>query len=378
MKPTKPTGMSGLCLRDRILAVTLSLVTAASMVPRRALAEVMADTSSATTAAALAEASASDAASASIYSTYLTTSASSTGGTYAYAASDTLWAWAREKGASAPIDPASLTYQWQVSSDNSTWEDIPGATTQSLSLASYAGRYVRCTITTADGGSSRSTRSRNKVAVAGSVNLVSVSLSNTGTLASGDTLSATAKDADGADVTSNASVTWSWYASDSAYGTGEKIAGATGPTLNVTSDLLGKYVYASADGGYGAAKSSVAGPVQEAGTVTLYKVTVDASGRATVGQTITATAYTGSYTQASSADVVHYQWQWAASNTTDDSAFTNIPGATSATFTVPEQTTDGTSLLGTYLRVKATSSNSVVSTSVPSYYGTSTQDPVAP
>ena len=107
MKPTKPTGMSGLCLRDRILTVTLSLVTAASMVPTRALAEVMADTSSATTAAALAEASASDAASASIYSTYLTTSASSTGGTYAYAASDTLWAWAREKGASAPIDPAS-------------------------------------------------------------------------------------------------------------------------------------------------------------------------------------------------------------------------------------------------------------------------------
>lgn len=378
MKPTKPTGMSGLCLRDRILTVTLSLVTAASMVPTRALAEVMADTSSATTAAALAEASASDAASASIYSTYLTTSASSTGGTYAYAASDTLWAWAREKGASAPIDPASLTYQWQVSSDNSTWEDIPGATAQSLSLADYAGRYVHCTITTVDGSSSRTARSRNKVAAAGSVNLVSVSLSNTGTLAPGDTLSATAKDASGVDATSNASVTWSWYASDLAYGTGEKIAGATGPTLNVTSDLLGKYVYASADGGFGATKSSAAGPVQEAGAVTLYKVTVDASGRATVGQTITATAYTGSYTQTTSADVVHYQWQWAASNTTDDSAFTDIPGATSATFTVPEQTTDGTSLLGTYLRVKATSSNSVVSTSVPSYYGTSTQGPVGP
>ena len=42
MKPTKPIGISGLCLRDRILAVTLSLVTAASMVPTRALAEVMA------------------------------------------------------------------------------------------------------------------------------------------------------------------------------------------------------------------------------------------------------------------------------------------------------------------------------------------------
>ena len=237
---------------------------------------------------------------------------------------------------------------------------------------------MRCSLTTADGVYTRTTRSRNAVAAAGSVNLVNVSLSNTGTLSPGDTLTATAKDASGADATSNASVTWSWYASDSAYGTGEKIAGATGPTLNMTSDLIGKYVYASADGGYGATESSAAGPVQEAGAVTLYKVTVDASGRATVGQTITATAYTGSYTQTTSADVVHYQWQWAASNTTDDSAFTDIPGATSATFTVPEQTADGTSLLGTYLRVRATSSNSVVSTSVPSYYGTSTQDPVGP
>lgn len=375
MRPTKPTTMPARRLHDRILAVTLSLVTAVSMVPTRALAEVATEVSPAATAA---ETSTATAASVSIYSTYLTTSASSTGGTYAFAASDTLWAWAREKGSSTPIDPATLTYQWQVSSDSSTWEDISGATAQSLSLANYAGRYVRCTLTTADGSSSRTTRSRNRVAAAGSVNLVSVSLSNTGRLAPGDTITATAKDASGVDATSNTGVTWSWYASDSVYGTGEKIAGATGPTLTVTSDLLGKYVYASADGGYGATKSSAAGPVQEAGAVTLYKVTVDASGSAKVGQTLTATAYTGSYTQASSTDVVHYQWQWAASKTTDDSAFTDIPGATSATLTVPEQTSDGTSLLGTYLRVKTTSGNSVVSTSVPSYYGSTAQDPVGP
>ena len=387
MNPTEPMSMPVRRLRDRILAVTLSLVTAASMVPTRALAEVAPAAPAApaaTQAAQVAtqttppETSAADVAPVSIYSTYLTTSASPSSGTYAYASSDTLWAWAREKGASAPIDPTTLTYQWQASPDNSTWEDIPGATMQSLSLADYAGRYVRCTITTADGGSSRTTRSRNKVAAAGSVNLVSVSLSNTGKLAPGDTVTASAKDASGADATSNAAVTWSWYASDSAYGTGEKIAGATTPTLDVTSDLLGKYVYASADGGYGAAKSSAAGPVQEAGTVTLYKVTVDASGSAKVGQTITATAYTGAYTQASSMDVVHFQWQWAASKSTEDSAFSDIPGATSATLTVPEQTSDGTSLVGAYLRVKATSGNSVVSTSAPSYYGTSSKDPVGP
>ncbi|MCI1667755.1 MAG: hypothetical protein LKI31_07035, partial [Olsenella sp.] len=130
MRPTKPTTMPARRLRDRILAVTLSLVTAVSMVPTRALAEVATEASPAATAA---ETSTATAASVSIYSTYLTTSASSTGGTYAFAASDTLWAWAREKGSSTPIDPATLTYQWQVSSDSSTWEDISGATAQSLS-----------------------------------------------------------------------------------------------------------------------------------------------------------------------------------------------------------------------------------------------------
>ena len=82
MKPTKPTGMSGLRLRDRILAVVLSLVTAASMVPTRALAEAATEARPASTAEKPTAANA--AASASIYSTYLTTSASSTGGTYAY------------------------------------------------------------------------------------------------------------------------------------------------------------------------------------------------------------------------------------------------------------------------------------------------------
>lgn len=320
MRSTKPTTTSARHLRDRILAVVLSLLVAASVAPTRALAEAVseavpdeipAETSAdtpapaeapdATPPSAPAETPAPapvPAATVGIHTAYLTTSASSTGATHAYAASDTLWAWAREKGASTPIDPSALGYQWQVSGDNSTWEDIPGATAQSLSLEGYAGRYVRCTLTTADGSSSRTTRSRNKVAAAGSVNLVSVSLSKTGKLAPGDTISATAKDASGSDATSNAIVTWSWYASDSPNGTGGKIADATAPTLAVTSDLLGKYVYASADGGYRAAKSPTAGPVQEADSVEpvalpggydVSSVTLSSSAtNAQVGATLTA------------------------------------------------------------------------------------------
>ncbi|WP_130813085.1 DUF4430 domain-containing protein [Olsenella sp. Marseille-P4559] len=210
------------------------------------------------------------------------------------------------------------------------------------------------------------------------VTIVNVSLSTTDKLVPGDTVIAMAKGANGADVTSNADVSWSWYAANSEYATGEKIEGATGSSLTITSDLLGKYIYASADGGFGATKSPAAGPIAEAGAVTLYKVTVDASGSAKVGQTLTATAYTGSYAKASSTDIVHYQWQWASAKTTSDSAFTDIPDATSATFTIPQTLTDGTSLLGKYLRVKATSNNLVVFTSVPSNYGASSQDPVGP
>ena len=68
-------------------------------------------------------------------------------------------------------------------------------------------------------------------------------------------------------------------------------------------------------------------------------------------------------------DEVSYQWQYANTSSTSDSAFTDIEGATGPSFTV---TAD---FVGKYLRVKATSQNTVVSTQKP-YYGTTTS--VAP
>ena len=298
---------------------------------------------------------------------------------------DTLWAQARVKDGFtySLADPSLLVFQWQVSSDNSTWEDIAGATSQSLSLAGYAGKYVRCTVGDAAGTSSKVTKSRNPVTTAGAVAVTSVSLDRTGQVQPGETVTATAK-ASGTDVSDSQGVAWSWYVTSSpyAYG-GTKIEGATGRTLQIPASddsYLGKYVYAVADGGAGEVSSTTtAGPVSAAGSVSLHHVSV--SGSAKIGSTLTATAYRSSYATVESGDKVTYQWQYSRTKTTSDYAFSDIPGATSQTYTVPQSITVGgqtVSLVGCYLRVRAVSDDSVVSTSVKGYYGTTAVDPVGP
>ena len=307
-----------------------------------------------------------------IYSASLSNGSSST---YVYAVGDTVTAQAKEKGASDFIDPDKLEYQWLVSSDGSSFTEIPDATQASLVLdAGYQGKYVRCVLAAKVGDSTYTTRATNKIAAAGSVNVASVKLDKTGKLYVGDTVTATATAASG-DGTNDPGVTWSWYCGDSAYGTDEKIEGAAGNALVVTDALLGKYLEARADGGYGEKDSSTAGPVVEAGSVELYKV--EAAGPARVGATLTAKAYESAYAQVPDNALVDYQWQYARANTTSDAAFKDIPGATGKTYAVGE-TIDGASSLGTYLRVKATSDGTVVSTKQPSYYGSTYVDPIGP
>lgn len=315
-----------------------------------------------------------------------TTSLSQDGSsTSLYGEGDTLWAQGRVKDGSTYVlaDPSLLAFQWQVSSDNSTWEDIAGATSQSLSLAGYAGRYVRCKVSDVAGTSTKVTRSRNPVTAAGAVAVTSVSLDRAGQVQPGETLTATAK-ASGTDVSDSQGVAWSWYVTSSpyAYG-GTKIEGATGRTFQIPASddsFLGKYVYAVADGGTGGVSSTTAaGPVREAGSVSLHRVSV--SGSAKIGSTLTATAYKSSYATVASGDKVTYQWQYSRTKTTSDYAFSDIPGATSQTYTVPQSITVGgqtVSLVGCYLRVRAVSDGSVVSTSVKGYYGTTAVDPVGP
>ena len=303
--------------------------------------------------------------------------AGSTSGTLVYTIDDTVQALAKEKGASDYIDASKLNYQWQIADKkNGTYTDIEGATSNTLELAAYEGKSVRCYITAKIGSSDYTTKGTSLVGAAGSVNITKVKLDKTGEANAGEAITATANAASG-DVSSNEHVAWSWYYGDTSSACITKIDGATTNTFTPDEAHAGKYVQACANGGFGEEKSSAV-LVVEAGSVELYGVTVSgalASGQVAAGKALTAKATKGnSSTYVSATDKVHYQWQYSNDKSSYNSHFVNIPDAADSATYVP--TND---MVGKYIRVIATSKNSVKSTEKKSSYsGTQSVDPVGP
>lgn len=302
-----------------------------------------------------------------------------------YTTSDTILVHAFQKvnGTRTEIDSSDLSYQWQEgpkqSRKDSDYTDIPGATEQTLKLAEYAGKSVRCVVTPKAGGDSYANRGTTLVTAADSVSVSSVTLDKSGKVYAGDVISATAKSGT-TDVSADSRVSWQWYYGDSSSVSActNKITGATSRTFTVTADLFGKYLVAKATSASGETTPYVAvGPVSEAGAVELYGVTVEgasSTGAVHVGNVLTAKATKGnSYTNVGSTDTVHYQWQYADAKSTSDAAFKNIDGAAdSASYTVAAD------MVGKYIRVIATSENSVKSTQKKYYGSTTSVDPVGP
>ncbi len=301
----------------------------------------------------------------------------STSGTYVYTVDDTVQVLAKEKGASDYIDASKLSYQWQVAdAKGGTYTDIEGATSDTLALATYEGKSVRCHVTAKIGGSDCTTKGTSLIGAAGSINITSVKLDKTGEANAGEAITATANAASG-DVTANERVAWSWYYGDTSSACTTKIDSANTNTFTPDETYAGKYVQACANGGFGEEKSSAA-LIVEAGSVELYGVTVSgalASGQVAAGKALTAKATKGnSYTYVSATDKVHYQWQYSNDKSSYDSHFVNIPDAADSATYVP--TND---MVGKYIRVIATSKNSVKSTEKKSSYsGVQSVDPVGP
>lgn len=300
-----------------------------------------------------------------------------------FAVGDTAQARAKEKGASTFIDASKLNFQWQSSDTKSgTYTDIAGATGETLELTdALGGKYLKCKVSSKIGSSSLTNSTGALVAAAGSINITSVTMSPTsGKVEVGSTITATAK-AGSTDVTADSHVTWQWYKGTSNYASScnTPIEGETGNTLTVTAALKGCYVVAKANGGYGEQKPYyAAGPVSVADQVELYDVQFEGS-PATNGVRVGDTLKTkvrkkdGSrYSYIDRADNVTYQWQYANSSSSYDSAYTDIPGATEATYTVDA------AYAGKYLRVKVTSENTVSSTQKKSSYGTQSVAPLGP
>ena len=295
-----------------------------------------------------------------------------------FAVGDTAKARAKEKGGAygAFVDASKLNYQWQSSDTKSgTYADIAGATGETLELTdALGGKYLKCKVSSRIGSSSLTNSTGALVAAAGSINITKVSMSPfSGKVEVGSTITATAM-AGSTDVTTDSHVTWQWYkgTSNTASSCNTPIEGETGNTLTVTAALKGYYVVAKANGGYGEQRPNsyyAAGPVSIAGQVELYDVQFEGS-PATNGVHVGDTLKTkvrkkdGSrYSYIDRTDNVTYQWQYASSSLSYDSAYTDIPGATEATYTVDA------AYAGKYLRVKVTSENTVSSTQKKSSYG---------
>lgn len=296
--------------------------------------------------------------------------------TSVFAVGDTAKARAKEKGGAsgAFIDASKLNYQWQSSDSKSgTYTDIAGATGETLELTdALGGKYLKCKVSSKIGSYSLTNSTGALVAATGSINITKVSMSpSSGKVEVGSTITATAT-AGSTDVTTDSHVTWQWYKGTAKYASScnTPIEGETGNTLKVTAALKGYYVVAKANGGYGEEKPYyAAGPVSVAGQVELYDVQFEGS-PATNGVHVGDTLKTkvrkkdgSKYSYIDRTDNVTYQWQYANSSSSFDSAYTDIPGATEATYTVDA------AYAGKYLRVKVTSENTVSSTQKKSSYG---------
>lgn len=306
--------------------------------------------------------------------------------TSVFTVGDTAKARAKEKGGAygAFVDADKLNFQWQSSDTKSgAYTDIAGATGETLELTdALGGKYLKCKVSSKLGSSSLTNSTGALVAAAGSINVTSVTMSPTsGKVEVGSTITATAK-AGSTDVTSDSHVTWQWYKgkSNTASSCNTPIEGETGNTLTVTAALKGWYVVAKANGGYGEQKPCYAvGPVSVAGQVELYDVQFEGS-PATNGVRVGDTLKTkvrkkdgSNYSYIDRTDNVTYQWQYANTSSSYDSAYTDIPGATKATYTVDA------AYAGKYLRVKVTSENTVSSTQKKSSYsGTQSIAPLGP
>ena len=296
--------------------------------------------------------------------------------TSVFAVGDTAKARAKEKGGAsgAFIDASKLNYQWQSSDSKSgTYTDIAGATGETLELTdALGGKYLKCKVSSKIGSYSLTNSTGALVAATGSINITKVSMSpSSGKVEVGSTITATAT-AGSTDVTTDSHVTWQWYKGTAKYASScnTPIEGETGNTLTVTAALKGYYVVARANGGYGEQKPYyAAGPVSVAGQVELYDVQFEGS-PATNGVHVGDTLKTkvrkkdgSKYSYIDRTDNVTYQWQYANTSSSYDSAYTDIPGATEATYTVDA------AYAGKYLRVKVTSENTVSSTQKKSSYG---------
>lgn len=240
----------------------------------------------------------------------------------------------------ATTTQGTITYQWQSSSNNSSFSNISGATSASYSApTSTVGTvYYRCVATSTKDGVSAATYS-NSCSVA-------VSATPTPTITTQPSNQSVITGTTGVSISVTAtgnSLSYQWKSSTNG-STFTNISGATASSYAYPTSSAGtKYyrcVVTNTVNGYTSSLNS------SSATITVSDLTAPAFSTQPVSATydigITATALKVS---ATSNGTVTYQWQSSANGTT----WTNISGATSTSYTPPTSTA-GT----TYYRCVAT------------------------
>ena len=245
----------------------------------------------------------------------------------------------------------TFTYQWQVSDDDNTWSNINGATEASYTIPSdqsLVDKYIRITAITTDsrGGTTNFISQSSKVINVDDPAIGTLTM--TGTVEEGGTLSANTTSI--SDVDGTITFTYQWQVSDNN-SIWTNINGATSSSFIIPSDqsLVDKYIRVTAvstDSRGGITNfvsvSSQINNVDDPATGTLTMIgTVEEGGTVTYSSTINDVDGTITFT---------YQWQVSD----NDNVWTNINGATEASYTIPSDQ----SLVDKYIRITAVTTDS--------------------
>lgn len=230
----------------------------------------------------------------------------------------------------ATTSQGTITYQWQSSSNNSSWSNISGATSASYTTpTSTVGTvYYRCVATATKDGVSKSTNSNSASVVVSATPTPSISTQPTSKSVN---VSGTASLSVAA-TTASGTLSYQWYSSTNN-STWSAISGATSTSYSAPTSSPGTKYYkvrvTNTLNGYTAYtdSSSVSVVVSVAApTITTHPSSLTVKRGATATLSVAATAPYGT---------LSYQWQSSSNN----SSFSNISGATSASYTAPTSST---------------------------------------
>jgi Ca2+-binding RTX toxin-like protein len=220
----------------------------------------------------------------------------------------------------------TISYQWQSSTNGTTWTAISGATAGSFTLTeAQVGKQVRSVASYTDGhGTAESVASAPTIAIANVNDAPTGSVTVTGTATQNQTLNAanTLADLDGLGT-----ISYQWQSSTNGT-TWTALSGATANGFSLTEAQVGKQVRAvvSYTDGHGTVESVASGA-----TVAVVNVndaptgSVTVTGMATQNQTLTAA---NTLADLDGLGAIAYQWQSSTNGTT----WTTITGATASSY----------------------------------------------